>query len=104
MAVPSPSPAPTKAKLRKDLRARRLDYVRGLSANHRREEERRLAEVLRDLVRGARCVGGYAAIGGEIDPAHALGLAREAALPHFEHRSAIFTFRSGPPVDVGPHH
>ena len=104
MAVPSPSLAPTKSQLRKDMRARRLDHVRAMSANYRREEERRLADALRDLVRGSSCVGGYAAIGGEIDPGHALGLARQAALPHFEHRSALFTFRSGPPIDVGPHH
>lgn len=102
MAVPSPSP--TKAQLRKDMRARRLDHVRTLTANQRHEQERRLADVLRTLITDSACVGGYAAIGGEIDPAHALGFARRAALPHFEHRSSIFTFRAGPPVDVGPHH
>ena len=102
MAVPSPSP--TKVQLRKDARAARLAHVQALTANQRHEQERRLAEVLRELVGKAACVGGYAAIGGEIDPAPALGGARRAALPHFEQRSSNFTFRAGPPVDVGPHH
>lgn len=103
MAVPSPSTA-TKAQLRKQARAARLAHVQALTANQRHEQERRLLDVLRPLVEQAACVGGYAAIGGEIDPAHALGAAALAALPHFEHRSANFTFRAGPPVDVGPHH
>jgi 5-formyltetrahydrofolate cyclo-ligase len=75
-----------------------------LSANQRRDEERLLAEVLRPLVTRAKCVGGYAAVGSEIDATHALGMAKKVALPHFVHRSSIFTFRAGPPVDVGPHH
>lgn len=85
------------------MRAQRQAHVQTLSANRRHEEEKLLAEVLRELVTRARCVGGYAAIGSEIDCTPALGLARKVALPHFEHSESIFAFRIGPPVDVGPH-
>ncbi|MEA1071419.1 5-formyltetrahydrofolate cyclo-ligase [Sphingomonas sp. LY160] len=93
----------TKAELRRAVRAARKKFVASLSAEQRDELERRLADNLSPLLADASAVGGYHAIGGEIDPALILHRAARHALPTFDSGISSFVFREGPATDQGPH-
>jgi len=103
MVVPSLSPSMSKAELRIGTRAARKAYVSSLSEADRRALEERLAGRLRPLIERSRSVGGYHAVGSEIDVAPAMALAQEHALPTFDEEQEIFRFRRGPASTTGPH-
>jgi 5-formyltetrahydrofolate cyclo-ligase len=92
-----------KPELRKAMRAARRAYVSGLTGAERGSLEASLGGHLRDLVEHADAVGGYHAIGSEIDPAPALALAKLSALPTFDAGDDRFRFRGGPTFEAGPH-
>jgi len=91
----------TKIALRTAMRAARKAYVAGLSGADRRMLEARLARHLRPLIETTCEVGGYHAMGSEIDPAAALALASSASFPAFDAGSGLFRFRLGPAVVPG---
>ncbi len=82
--------------------ARKL-FVASLSSARRDELEARLADNLRPLIDQADAVGGYHAIGSEIDPSPALAIAKSHALPAFDADAVAFTYRHGPATAIGPH-
>ena len=101
--VPSLSPYLLKPELRAAMRAARRAYVAAIDPAERWALEARLAEQLRPLIRSATGVGGYCAVGSEIDPSAALAAAKQIALPSFEPGADMFTFRRGPASAPGPH-
>ena len=102
MVVPSLSPDMSKPELRAAMRAARGAYVASLGPG-RASLERQLAEHLRPLIDATDGVGGYHAIGGEIDPGPALALAASHSLPSFDAGSKHFRFRRGPATVEGLH-
>ena len=85
------------------MRSARKVYVASLSDGDRYELEARLAKHLEPLIDQAEAVGGYHAVGSEIDPAPALALAKGHALPAFDADAVAFTYRHGPATAIGPH-
>ena len=103
MVVPSLSSSMSKPELRAAMRAARKSYVSSLGGDERRRLEERLATVLKALVERAGVVGGYHAVGSEIDVAPVLKLAKSHGLPTFDDESSVFRFRHGPASVSGPH-
>ena len=101
--VPSHSPYLAKPELRAAMREARRAYVAAIDLSERLTLEARLAERLRPLIASAATVGGYCAVGSEIDPAAALAAAKQIALPSFVPDADRFTFRRGPASAPGPH-
>ena len=105
MAVPSPQTI--KAKLRKDARTARMQFVARIEDETRRALEEQLAELLAPILAGARIVGTYSAIGSELSPGAAIVRARRLgktiAYPAFEEGDEMFHFRAGEPTMPGPH-
>ena len=85
------------------MRSARKAFVASLSNEERGRLEARLAEDLRPLIDNAPAVGGYHAVGSEIDPARALALAARHALPTFDAGAEHFAYRLGPANSEGPH-
>ena len=103
MVVPSLPPSMTKPELRSAIRAARKSYVASLGGSDRQMLEAALAQHLRPLIDGAAAIGGYHAVGSEIDVAPVLALAKRHGLPAFEDKLAAFRFRTGPASETGPH-
>ena len=101
MVVPSLSPSMSKPELRAAMRAARDAYVDSLPSGLREAFQARLASHLHALIEEAGEVGGYHAIGSEIDPAPALALASSHSLPSFDAGSSHFRFRRGPATGEG---
>ncbi len=93
----------SKPELRAAMRRARKAYVASLLADERRALEARLAKHLLTLIDQAEAVGGYHAVGSEVDPAPALALAKSHALPAFDADAVAFTYRHGPATASGPH-
>jgi 5-formyltetrahydrofolate cyclo-ligase len=93
----------SKPELRAAARKARKSFVSSLSPDERRNLEKRLASALRPLVERARAVGGYHAVGSEIDVAPVLKLAKRYGLPAFDDELSAFKFRHGPASVAGPH-
>ena len=85
------------------MRAARRDYVAAIDPAERWALEARLADYLRPLIYRAAAVGGYCAVGSEIDPSAALTSAANVAMPSFDPGADMFTFRRGPASAYGPH-
>jgi len=103
MVVPSLSSSMSKPELRSAMRIARKSYASSLSPTERTKLQDSLASLLRPLVERAGAVGGYHAIGNEIDVAPVLALAEHHGLPAFDEGLAIFQFRRGPASVRGPH-
>jgi 5-formyltetrahydrofolate cyclo-ligase len=103
MVVPSLHPSMSKPELRAAMRATRKAFVTSLSIQQREALQSALATHLRPLIERSAAVGGYHAVGSEIDPAPALALAEQAALPTFDEAEELFLFRLGPATATGPH-
>jgi 5-formyltetrahydrofolate cyclo-ligase len=84
----------------------RKAFVAALSDGDRALLERKLAERLTSLCAGAKVVGGYSPLGGEINPLLAMEEARAVgaivAFPAFEHPAKPFRFLAGDPSTGGP--
>ena len=107
MVVPSPPfPALAKEALRRTAMDARKAYVKSLSDGDRALLEQRLAERLTSLCAGAKVVGGYSPLGGEISPLLAMEEARAVgaivAFPAFENPAKPFRFLAGDPSAGGP--
>ncbi|MBA2466215.1 MAG: 5-formyltetrahydrofolate cyclo-ligase [Sphingomonas sp.] len=105
--VPSPPfPALAKAALRRTAIEARKAYVATLSDGDRALLEQRLAERLTSLCAGAKVVGGYSPLGGEISPLLAMEEARAVgaivAFPAFADPAKPFSFLAGDPAAGGP--
>ena len=105
--VPSPSPfSSPKEQIRHAALAARKDYVQALSDAERALAERRLAEHLTSLCKGAKVVGGYSPLGSEISPLVAMEEARAVgaivAYPAFKDPAKPFRFLAGDPSVGGP--
>jgi len=89
MAVPSPSPLPSKSDLRAEGLRLRRDFARSLTPELRAELEAALARLVLPHLIGARIVGAYHPLKDEISPAAilaGLGEGQRAALPWFADR------------------
>ena len=93
----------SKPELRAALRTARKSFVQSLTPGQRHQLESRLSDHLRPMVDESAGVGGYHAVGSEIDVGPVLALARSHALPTFDEDEEIFRFRSGPASAAGPH-
>ena len=115
MVVPSPpfppGPRPpfpdvTKAAMRRTAIDARKAYVATLSDGDRALLEQNLAERLTSLCAGAKVVGGYSPLGGEISPLLAMEEARAVgaivAFPAFANPGKPFRFLAGDPLTGGP--
>jgi 5-formyltetrahydrofolate cyclo-ligase len=107
MVVPSPPfPALAKAALRRTAIDARKAYVAGLSDGDRALLEQKLAERLTSICAGAKVVGGYSPLGGEISPLLAMEEARAVgaivAFPAFSNPAKPFRFLAGDPSVGGP--
>ena len=107
MVVPSPPfPDVTKAALRRLAMDARKTYVAALSDGDRTLLEQKLAERLTSLCAGAKVVGGYSPLGGEISPLLAMEEARAVgaivAFPAFSNPGKPFRFLAGDPLTGGP--
>ena len=107
MVVPSPPfPALAKAALRRTAIDARKAYVASLSDADRALLEQRLAERLTAVCAGAKVVGGYSPLGGEISPLVAMEEARAVgaivAFPAFADPGKRFRFLAGDPSSGGP--
>jgi len=105
--VPSlPFPAHTKEALRRAAIEARKAYVATLSDADRNFLEQKLAERLTSLCAGAKVVGGYSPLGGEISPLLAMEEARAVgaivAFPAFGNPAKPFRFLAGDPAAGGP--
>jgi len=105
--VPSlPFPAHTKEALRRAAIDARKAYVTTLSDADRNILEQQLAERLTSLCAGAKVVGGYSPLGGEISPLLAMEEARAVgaivAFPAFSNPAKPFRFLAGDPAAGGP--
>jgi 5-formyltetrahydrofolate cyclo-ligase len=113
--VPSPPSQPgpgslfgpaIKDRLRKAALAGRKAFVQSLSDGERARLEQQLASHLTAILAGARVVGAYAPMGGEISPQLAMEEARAVgsivAFPAFDNPAKPFRFRAGDPVEPGP--
>jgi 5-formyltetrahydrofolate cyclo-ligase len=85
------------------MRIARKSYASSLDQAERKELQDKLARWLRPLVERAGAVGGYHAVGSEIDVAPVLALAERHGLPAFDDGLAAFQFRRGPASVDGPH-
>lgn len=91
-----------KETLRRDARAARAAFVRGLSAEERRALEAALAARALPFLANARAIGSYVPMGHEIDPAPCLSRAT-VLLPWFASRDDLMRFRvAGGPLEPGP--
>ena len=92
--------------MRKAALAARKAFVHALSDGERARLEQRLASHLTAILAGARVVGAYAPMGGEISPHLAMEEARAVgsivAFPAFDNPAKPFRFRAGDPVEPGP--
>ena len=106
MVVPSPSLSEKQLR-RAALRQARREFVATLSPGMRLQASADLSQVLRPLLEKATVVGGYHAVGSEIDPAPALHLAEQLgatiALPAFAGHGEPMLFRTGPADGIGPY-
>jgi 5-formyltetrahydrofolate cyclo-ligase len=93
----------SKPELRAAMRTARKSFVTSLSPDERRSLEEKLATSLGPLVERAEAVGGYHAVGNEIDVASVLKLAKRHGLPAFDDELSVFKFRRGPASVDGPH-
>jgi 5-formyltetrahydrofolate cyclo-ligase len=84
----------------------RKAYVATLSDGDRALLEQKLAERLTSLCAGAKVVGGYSPLGGEISPLLAMEEARAVgaivAFPAFANPGKPFRFLAGDPLTGGP--
>ena len=103
MVVPSLTPSMSKAELRSAARTARKAFVSSLDPSERRRLQQDLAEKLRPLVESATAIGGYHAVGSEIDVEPVLALAKQHGLPAFDDKTELFRFREGPASVSGPH-
>ncbi|MBV7256655.1 5-formyltetrahydrofolate cyclo-ligase [Pacificimonas sp. WHA3] len=84
-----------KDRLRRDLRAARAAHVGGLSDTGRRAAEQAVAEQIQDVVAAASCLGSYAPMGHEINPAAIEERGKGViALPWFSNRASPMMFRN----------
>ena len=98
----STAPLFDKDTLRRDSRAARAAFVRGLSADERQALEAALAERALPFLANARAIGSYVPMGHEIDPAACLA-ERTVLLPWFASRDDVMRFRvAGGPLEPGP--
>jgi 5-formyltetrahydrofolate cyclo-ligase len=107
LVVPSlPFPAHAKEVQRRAAIEARKAFVASLSDADRNILEQRLAERLTSLCAGARVVGGYSPLGGEISPLLAMEEARAVgaivAFPAFSDPAKPFRFLAGDPAAGGP--
>ena len=104
-----PANPKTKADLRKLLRARRAEFLAGLSQGERAAVTQALADRVLSRIGGCRILAGYVAIGHECDPTPILSAAASAgatiALPHVTDPAQpmrFLTWRPGDPLAAGP--
>lgn len=91
-----------KETLRRDARAARAAFVRGLSADERAALEAALAERARPFLANARAIGSYVPMGHEVDPG-ACATQGAVVLPWFASRDDVMRFRvAGGPLEPGP--
>jgi 5-formyltetrahydrofolate cyclo-ligase len=105
MAVPSPSPPPSKGELRAEGLRRRRDFAQSLTPGLRAELEAELARLVLPHLAGAGAIGAYHPLRDEIGPSAILaGLAdgQRAGFPWFADRDARFLWREGPATEPGP--
>lgn len=99
--MPTASPF-DKETLRRDARAARAAFVRGLSAEERQALEAALAERAAPFLANATAIGSYVPMGHEIDPTACLA-GRTALLPWFASRDDVMHFRvADGPLEPGP--
>lgn len=103
MAVPSPSPIPTRDELRRAARAARKAHVAALDPTTRLTQERALHGAIASLLAGAPIIGAYVPVGSEIDPIGGAYDAERIAYPAFFPSDERFRFLLGRPTAVGPH-
>ena len=105
MAVPSPSPTPSKSDLRAEgLRLRRA-FAQSLTPALRAELEAALAERVLPHLIAARVVAAYHPLRDEISPyaiLAGLGDGQRAALPWFAGRDARMIWREAPATQPSP--
>jgi len=105
MAVPSPSPFPSKSDLRAEGLRRRRSFGQSLAPELRAELEAALARVVLPRLGGALIVGSYHPLADEISPLPIVaGLADEQrhGIPWFADRDAGFLWREGPATEPSP--
>jgi 5-formyltetrahydrofolate cyclo-ligase len=96
----------SKESLRRAALDARKAYVNTLSDADRARQEQRLAEHLTSLFAGVSVVGGYCALGSEINPVPAMEEARAVGAivgyPCFSNPAKPFKFLAGDPLEPGP--
>jgi 5-formyltetrahydrofolate cyclo-ligase len=106
MVVPSPALFPQKDSLRRAALAARKAFFESTGDAERTRLEQQLARHLTSLCAAARVVGGYAPMGSEISPLHAIEEARSVgaivAFPAFGNPADPFQFLAGDPSATGP--
>jgi 5-formyltetrahydrofolate cyclo-ligase len=91
-----------KETLRRDARAARAAFVRGISAGERRALEAALAERALPFLANARAIASYVPMGHEIDPASCITRGT-VLLPWFASRDDAMRFRvADGPLEPGP--
>ena len=105
MAVPSPTPPPSKSDLRAEGLRRRRAYAQSLTDATRAGIEAELAQLVLPHLLGARVIAAYHPLRDEISPARivaGLGPGQLHGLPWFAHRDAVFLWREGPASEPSP--
>jgi 5-formyltetrahydrofolate cyclo-ligase len=105
MAVPSPSPPPSKSALRAEGLRRRRAFAQSLTPELRTELEAALTGLVLPHLAGARILGSYHPLQDEISPlAIVAGLAegQRHGIPWFADRDARFLWREGPASEPSP--
>ena len=105
MAVPSPSPLPSKSDLRAEGLRRRKAFAASLTPALRATLEEQLARLLLPHLMTARVVAAYHPLRDEISPYPLLALlgeGRRAVLPWFAGRDARMIWRETPATEPSP--
>lgn len=105
MAVPSPSPAPSKSDLRAEGLRRRRAFAASLTPELRAELEEALARIAAPHLAGAGVIAAYHPLKDEISPyplLERLGPGQRAVLPWFAGRDARMIWRAVPAVEPSP--
>ena len=105
MAVPSPTPSPSKSDLRAEGLRRRRAFAQSLDESTRAAMEDALARLVLPHLLGARVIAAYHPLRDEISPAAilaGLGDGQRYGLPWFAHRDSVFLWREGPATEPSP--
>ena len=105
MAVPSPSPPPSKSELRSEGLRRRRAFAGSLTPDLRADLEAELGRTVLPHLTGAKVIGSYYPLRDEISPlpiVASLADGQRHGIPWFADRDARFLWREGPASEPSP--